>query len=351
MSRKSRENPEIRAFILQQIDSHSRNIASLTIKRFGLSRASANGYLRRLINEGIIEGVGNTKARHYSLKRSRIDIFTLRLSPAIEEHVVWQYRILPHLKKLNVKQNILEMWEYSFTEMLNNAIDHSASAEVEIALSHTHDAIDIWVMDTGIGIFEKIQRDFKLADPRSALLELSKGKLTSDPKHHSGEGIFYTSRMLDEFSIRSGRLFYLRERQKEDDWLIETHDLLEYHKGTAIWMKLSMNATWTWRDVFARFEGDHMKFRKTHVPISLGQYAGESLISRSQAKRILSRFDRFSEVLLDFKGVKTIGQGFADEIFRVFKHSHPDVEVVAVNTTPAIKQMIEYVQANTPAKD
>jgi hypothetical protein len=51
------------------------------------------------------------------------------------------------------------------------------------------------------------------------------------------------------------------------------------------------------------------------------QYEGESLMSRSQARRLMNRFDRFSEVVLDFTGVNFIGQGFADEIFRVFANA------------------------------
>ena len=67
---------------------------------------------------------------------------------------------------------------------------------------------------------------------------------------------------------------------------------------------------------------------------------GADLISRSQAKRVLSRFDHFQEVLLDFKGVNSIGQAFADEIFRVFKRSHPEVRVIAINISPDIARMI-----------
>ena len=37
------------------------------------------------------------------------------------------------------------------------------------------------------------------------------------------------------------------------------------------------------------------------------------LVARSQAKRLLERFDRFEEVVLDFDGVRQVGQGFADE--------------------------------------
>ena len=55
-----------------------------------------------------------------------------------------------------------------------------------------------------MGIFKKIQKALDLLDERHAILELAKGKLTTDPKHHTGEGIFFTSRMFDEFTILSG---------------------------------------------------------------------------------------------------------------------------------------------------
>lgn len=44
--------------------------------------------------------------------------------------------------------------------------------------------------------------------PSHAILELSKGKFTSDPARHSGEGIFFTSRMCDKFEILSKGLFF-----------------------------------------------------------------------------------------------------------------------------------------------
>jgi hypothetical protein len=68
------------------------------------------------------------------------------------------------------------------------------------------------ISDQGVAIFQKIRDDFALSDAREAILELSKGKLTSDSANHSGEGIFFTSRMVNSFTILSGDLCYLRER-------------------------------------------------------------------------------------------------------------------------------------------
>ena len=59
---------------------------------------------------------------------------------------------------------------------------------------------------------------------------------------------------------------------------------------------------------------------------------------------MLSRFRDFSEVLLDFDGIKTIGQAFADEIFRVFARKNPDIDIVVINTNDQIRKMISRAQ-------
>ena len=177
------------------------------------------------------------------------------------------------------------------------------------------------------------------------ILELVKGKLTSDKERHSGEGIFFTSRMFDDFSIRSGNLFYRKQRRDGWGWLIETEDFTEHFQGTCVTMKISASAEWNIQEVFEKFtaKDDEISFIKTHVPIFLGKYGSEALVSRSQAKRILARFDKFQEVLLDFENVPTIGQAFADEIFRVFKNHHPETRIVAIGTTPEVDRMIAHV--------
>ena len=55
----------------------------------------------------------------------------------------------------------------------------------------------------------------------------------------------------------------------------------------------------------------------------------------------MARFDRFKEVFLNFKGVESIGQAFADEVFRVFRNENPDIKIVWVNTTPEVDKMIQ----------
>jgi anti-sigma regulatory factor (Ser/Thr protein kinase) len=336
-------NPEISEFILRNVESHAADIGSLIVTKFGISRSTASNYLMRLTKDGLVEAAGQTNARHYKLKDIVNVVFSIDLSPGLSDDGVWRFRILPQIR--GIKQNVIDICHYGFTEMLNNAIDHSRSPDAFICYEQNYTTITMSIIDHGIGIFEKIQADFGLADPRSALLELSKGKLTSDAMNHSGEGIFFTSRMFDEFSIRSGLLFYARIRQEDQEWLIETEDRPKYEIGTAITLKISTDAVWTMNEVYERYQNDGIGFRKTHVPLKLAKYPGEQLVSRSQAKRVLVRFEKFSEVFLDFQGVSEIGQAFADEIFRVFQHSHPEINIIAINASSAIKRMISQVKA------
>ena len=339
-ARRSRQNPLVREFILRNVEKFPNSIARETAEEFGLSRTAVNRYLRRLIEEGLLTATGKTNARRYEL-RDLVEIaFRLEgITVSSSEDTVWRFRVLPHIR--DVPKNVVDICQYGFTEILNNVIDHSVSDDALISFRQNYCGISILIKDSGVGIFEKIQRDFNLPDPRSALLELSKGKLTSDKARHTGEGIFFTSRMFDAFEIASGKLLYARSRTDGDEWLVETDDIFDGGSGTAVRMEISTDADWTTRQIFAQYEGDDMRFRKTHVPIKLGNYPGEQLVSRSQAKRILTRFEEFSEVLLDFQGVEEIGQAFADEIFRVFRNAHPDIRITAVRAEPIVQKMID----------
>jgi STAS-like domain of unknown function (DUF4325) len=91
-------------------------------------------------------------------------------------------------------------------------------------------------------------------------------------------------------------------------------------------------------------DGDY-SFDKTIVPVRLLSCGDDRLVSRSQAKRLLSRIDRFKVVVLDFAGVATVGQAFADEVFRVFRTKHPQVDLQTKNVSTAVRRMITRAEA------
>jgi anti-sigma regulatory factor (Ser/Thr protein kinase) len=337
---------EINSFILDEVEAHPQDIARLTATTFGISRQSVAKHLRRLVSEGLLMAVGKTRARRYRLKTIIDHSFSLEVTPMLAEDVEWRQKILPLMN--GVRENVKDICHYGFTEMVNNVIDHSEAKDATIAIRRTARSISLMVLDEGVGIFNKLQRSFGLDDPRHALLELSKGKLTSDPDSHTGEGIFFTSRMFDEFMINSGTMLFKRFNKLDDDWFIEIteHPLTE---GTMIVMTIHPQAAHTTKEIFDKFADGVTGFSRTHVPIQMALYEGDKLISRSQARRILARVERFNEVLLDFRGVTEIGQAFADEIFRVFHREHPEIILKSMFTNPDIDRMIERVTVGARA--
>jgi hypothetical protein len=224
---------------------------------------------------------------------------------------------------------------------MNNAIEHSAGKEVIVSVEKTAIATQMSIMDDGQGVFKKIQREFGLYNEHDAVLELAKGKLTTDPARHSGEGIFFTSRMFDQFTILSGTVSFIHTQGQAEDWVFDNETPSD---GTAVIMDLTNTASRTTKEVFDRFtSGDDYGFTKTTIPVALAKYDDEQLISRSQAKRLLARIDKFKVVLFEFYKVDMIGQAFADEVFRVFAQAHPDMELYAVGVTPAVERMIRHV--------
>ena len=100
-------------------------------------------------------------------------------------------------------------------------------------------------------------------------------------------------------------------------------------------MKLNNHSSRTCKAIFEQYtSGEDYGFTKTKVPVKLAQYGEDKLISRSQAKRLVARVDQFKTVYFDFEGVETIGQAFADEIFRVFAKSHPEIAIIPMNGQP-----------------
>jgi hypothetical protein len=195
------------------------------------------------------------------------------------------------------------------------------------------------VYDDGIGIFEKIKRQFQLEDHRHAILELSKGKLTTSPDRHSGQGIFFTSRMFDKFSITSSNS-YFSHVLNEKDYLYPLDGSV---KGTLVEMRVGVNSRRTPKEIFDAYtdlDSDDLDFSKTQVFLDLARYGKEDLVSRSQAKRVLAGFDRFKEVALDFTGIDTMGQAFADEIFRVYARQHPKIKLNPINAVEDVMRMI-----------
>ncbi|MBM4284470.1 MAG: DUF4325 domain-containing protein [Deltaproteobacteria bacterium] len=329
------KSKQIRQFILEQIRRHPKNLVSLIEKRFNLTRQAVHRHLQKMIEEGLIIAEGSTRLRQYHLKPIIEKEKFIVISKDLKEDVLWRQEVLPVLG--GIPKNVLDICHYGFTEMFNNVLDHSMAKHATISLCYTVVDIKIEIFDDGVGIFKKIQKELGLEDLRHAILELSKGKLTTDPKHHTGEGIFFSSRMFDNFSILSGALYFLHNER--GDWLIGE---IEEKQGTLVGMEIDISSPRTVKEVCDKFSSDSEDygFTKTIVPVSLARYGDENLVSRSQAKRLLARFEKFKEIILDFEGVEIIGQAFADEIFRVFYQKNPNIHITFFRANEQVEKTI-----------
>ena len=312
-------------------------MSSAAADYLGISRQAVNRHLRALESQGVIRSTGRTKSKSYHLASTLLTYENIAVHEDLAEHEVWQQNIQPHLESLS--RNLIDLSGYCCTEMVNNVVDHSQSDDMYIVITSNAISIDIIIVDHGIGIFRKVRHALGLEGDQHAMLELSKGKLTTDPDHHTGEGLFFSSRMCSSFTIESGSIVFIR--LNEDDWLFEFQETEP--TGTAITMTFMKDTELTSKEVFDRYTSEHedFGFTKTHVPVNLARYEGEKLVSRSQAKRLLTRSDGFREVFLDFQGVESIGPAFADEIFRVFAIAHPDISITYARANEEVDQMIK----------
>ena len=335
---KNKKN-QIIDYMLEQI-LRNNNVVDKVSDSFNLSKTTIYRYLSELENQNIINKRGRGK---YELSKTTYH-FKYNNNGQLEEDYIYNEDIAPLLKDL--PDNVRKIWIYAFTEMFNNAIEHSESDIIQCFVESNHIETTIMITDFGIGIFKKIQDYFKYNSVDDAINELFKGKLTTDTNNHSGEGIFFTSRLMDQFSAISGGKFFTHSNHseflntlKEDDDL----NLLTHNKGTVIYMRLANRSHKQLVEVFDMFSDVDNGFNKTSIPMK-NIYGNSFPVSRSQARRLYNRLDQFSEVELDFNGVDEIGQAFAHELFVKFASNHPEVKLNVVNSNTKIDAMINHVR-------
>lgn len=335
-SKEHRE--EIKKIIIDTIDMRE-NPYKKVLEKYLVSRQTVSKYIKELLEENIIE---KREKNEYQLK-FYVNELKKYSNKDLEEDIIYNEFISEYEK--DKKENIRHILNYTFTEMLNNAIEHSNGNEITIFYAEDYKRIFVYIEDNGVGIFRKIKKDHNLENENQAIFELQKGKLTSDAENHSGEGIFFTSKVVDFFQIKSfDKEFYTGNAQNLYNFQkIENID--NEIKGTSVLFILDKNTERTTFQVFQEYTDDNYVFDKTTITVHLAkEYMGESFMSRSQARRILLNAEKFRIIFLDFSEVDIIGQAFADEIFRVYKNKNPDIQIIPINANAEVDFMIKRSQ-------
>lgn len=349
---------DLKRVILKLVDHNKRLQTSdvLSAIKNEYSRQYVSRVLNKMVDEGLLVKVGKTISTFYILPDRKDEVqeslgnqIKLRLSNTdLKEHEVLDKinARMPFIVK--AKESIRSIFDYAFSEMLNNAIEHSKSKFIEIEVSKEDNNLCFSVNDFGIGVFKNVMKKRGLKSELEAIQDLMKGKTTTEPQAHSGEGIFFTSKIADVFVLESFD-YRLRIDNNIPDVFVE--ELKPLKRGTRVNFKISLSTKKHLSDLFKNFSSDpnEPNFDKTKVEIKL-YTMGTIYVSRSQARRVLTSLDKFKHIILDYDKVPTIGQAFADEIYRVFQSRHPDIKIESINVKEAVKFMIDRSQGSGKMK-
>lgn len=303
--------------------------------RAGISRQAVHRYLRDLVATGVLVREGKGRAARYRPRKTTFNAH-LQRTEGLAEDQVWE-RARATFPRLGEFERSAAILAHAFTEMLNNAIDHSTSPtiDVELQVDVEGDRARFTVADRGVGVFENVRAKLGLENGLQALQEISKGKTTTQPERHSGEGLFFTSKMARTFELEGNGLVWLVDNVRHDQAIEEK----ETAPGTIVRFESVLRTEMRLEDFYKPYTHD-FEFDTSRIVIKLFEH-GVRFVSRSEAKRLLVGLDRFRHVILDFAGVEGVGQGFADEIFRVWVRQHPETSVVAESMTAPVTFMVE----------
>jgi anti-sigma regulatory factor (Ser/Thr protein kinase) len=307
-------------------------------KETGYSRQYIVRLLTRLISQGEIHRRGKTRAAKYYPGPADSEISHLELvkeRQGLAEYVVFDEVIKRMHLNARLNKNCMTIFDYAFTEMLNNAIDHSHSKKVWIKVDIDHANITFIIKDLGIGAIESIKRGFAIRDDFLALEHLFKGRQTTAKEAHSGQGIFFTSKAVDIYRIATSNMEFTVDNTKHDEFLKDTRQ----KKGTTVTCRIKLNTRRKIKDVFDKYTGDDYEFDRNIVKINLSKH--RRLMSRSEAKRLLLGLDDYTVLDFNFKNVDEVGQGFCDEIFRVYAHRNPGKVLSYHGASDVVRYMIE----------
>ncbi|MDP3778417.1 MAG: DUF4325 domain-containing protein [bacterium] len=327
------------------------------VGQFNVSRQYANLLISALVAEHKLIKLGSTKKAFYVLPeyaKTHQDIFPLQYAKAFKNERLEEHRVLAQIEETfptlkNLPENLRSIFTYAFSEMFNNAIEHSKSVRISVEVSVEKKVLSFTIQDSGIGVFRNVMKQRVLNSELEAIQDILKGKTTTLPKSHSGEGIFFTSKAGDVFVLDSFGYQLIVDNEKSD---VFVKTVKKIKRGTRVMFKISALSDRHLQEVFKKYatltgQSDY-GFDKTEIRVKLYTIGGVN-ISRSQARRVLAGLEKFKVIVFDFDKVPTVGQAFADEVFRVFHYKYPHIKLEVENMTEGVRFMVERAQNEAEA--
>lgn len=338
---------DIRQKIKEFLTTRKRVSSTEIARHFGFTRQYASQILHVMANVGEIMKFGSTRSAFYTLPEFIDEIGPSAVRRRLKNENIKEHEVFGRLTSTfpafrTSPENVQSIVHYAFSEMLNNAIEHARSKNIEVALESDGGIIRFAVNDFGIGVFRNVMQQRHLKSELEAMQDLLKGKITTDPKAHTGEGIFFTSKAADRFVLESFGYRMIVDNTIPD--IFFQKDKLT-NRGTHVVFTVARNSDRHLNKIFEEYQSKpgSYAFDKTEIHIRLFTM-GTIYVSRSQARRILTGLEKFKKIILDFDRVPNVGQAFADEIFRVFQSRHPKISIEPIYMNETVRFMVERVE-------
>ncbi len=324
------------------------------VSLFNVSRQYASFLIAQLVDDKQLIRIGSTRNAFYIVPeyaKAHPHILPSKFFKQLANKSLEEHTILTEIEERfpqisGLKEHIRNIFTFAFSEMLNNAIEHSRSRKISVEISVTDEELWFMVNDSGVGVFRNVMRKKKLKSELEAIQDILKGKTTTIPKSHTGQGIFFTSKAADIFILDSfGHQMTVNNKTTD----VTARRIAATKRGTRVIFRISIDSPKHLSDVFKKYtnlkDDSDYGFDKTEIRVKLYTTGGVN-ISRSQARRILHGLEKFRVILFDFDKVPMVGQAFADEIYRVFHNKHPDIELQEMHMNEAVKFMIERAKTD-----
>ena len=316
---------------------HPHALPAQMVQRLGISRRRASGLLKKLLASQWLAAAGTARRPVYRPGGLRQVVRSYPLA-GLQEDLPWRRDFAPFFE---LPAEVRRMAQHAFTELVNNAVDHSGGRQVTVSLRQTPLHLQLLVSDDGCGLFKRVAQSFAIDDPSLAMFELSKGKLSSEPDRHAGHGLFFCSRLADVFDVHANQAAFQYRGWSGPAWYPTRS---APHQGTSVYLAIALD-TQRQLDAVLRAQsasGAGYGFENTRVPLRL-LCTEQALTSRAEAKRVVARLQQFERAEIDFAGVDSMGHGFADELFRVFTRAHPSVELLPMGMNAQVRQMLASI--------
>jgi anti-sigma regulatory factor (Ser/Thr protein kinase) len=328
--------PVLTTWITRAALDHPADLDQVLAQHFGCSLRTARQWLARLAAGGWLQRSGTSRRPHWrpGVLRQVTHRYTL---DGLQEDRPWTRDFAP---AFDLRPNVARLAQHAFMELLNNAVEHSGGRCVAVSMRQTALHLQLLVSDDGVGLFRRIEQAHGIDDAALAMLELAKGRLTSQPERHAGRGLFYAARLADMLDLHANQHGF--RHAAADGWQPAR---AAADRGTAVFVGLALDTPRTLDEVLrsASTDGQGYGLERTRVPLRLLCPAGTALDSRAQARRVATRLDRFGHAELDFAGVDALGHSFADELFRVLPAQQTGWSAQVCNAAAPVTRMIDAV--------